>query len=272
MTVKVRDEYGGCRSSSSSPRPALRGHAGALRRGVRPRLEADRGDREATGSRGRRLAPRPRPAGIDALLAGVPHARCASASAAAATSSARSPWPCRARAWRATSCRRPHLGAPADRPAARAAPPRRDRRRRAAERRASALAGPQTRGPGGVALRGVAHGRGARRAASLLVDPNPGPRAVGDGAGRRRAAAGLRPRRARRRRRRRARPRRRAGAREPAVRRRAARRRAAHPRPPACRPGAVFGAGLRRRADRRTSCARGSPRSPPPAACSAPGG
>ena len=46
VTVKVRDEYGGCRSwLELHARAALRGHAGALRRRVRARLGGDRGDR-----------------------------------------------------------------------------------------------------------------------------------------------------------------------------------------------------------------------------------
>ncbi len=39
VTVKVRDEYGGCRSwLEITPGPPVRGHAGALRRGVRAGL------------------------------------------------------------------------------------------------------------------------------------------------------------------------------------------------------------------------------------------
>ena len=46
VTVKVRDEYGGCRSWLELTRDLpVRGHAGALRRGVRARLRGDRGDR-----------------------------------------------------------------------------------------------------------------------------------------------------------------------------------------------------------------------------------
>ena len=46
VTVKVRDEYGGCRSWLELTRELpVRGHAGALRRGVRARLRGDRVDR-----------------------------------------------------------------------------------------------------------------------------------------------------------------------------------------------------------------------------------
>ena len=46
VTVKVRDEYGGCRSwLELDPRPPVRGHPGAVGRGVRARLRGDRFDR-----------------------------------------------------------------------------------------------------------------------------------------------------------------------------------------------------------------------------------
>ena len=70
--------------------------------------------------------------------------------------------------------RRPHVGAPADRPDPRAAPARRDHRRRACSTRPSRCAGPETVRARRRPVRRVAHGALPRRA-DRARRPEPGP-------------------------------------------------------------------------------------------------
>ena len=73
VTVKVRDEYGGCRSWLELQRELpVRGHARALRRRVRPRVRR-RSPPIASGDAGAGLS---RPAGIDAPSRGARRVLC----------------------------------------------------------------------------------------------------------------------------------------------------------------------------------------------------
>ena len=260
VTVKVRDDFGGCRSFLEITRDLpFEGTPGALRRGVRPRRRGDRARRRR--QRHARRSPGVRLTGA----AGRPDSRGVSPSASAAAGDCvgaladRRGGDC-ARASRTATGRarrRRDLGAAADRPAARPAPPRRDRAAPSRSSTGAVLAGPDTRGPGGFLLRRVQPRAGARRAGPA-GRPERRPARGRRDARRRRRRARLRPRRPRRRRRRRARPRRRAGPGEPAVRLRAARRVA---RTCARRPSARSSAPAATASCARPRCWSASPRS-----------
>ena len=216
VTVKVRDEFGGCRSWLEITRDLpFEGTPGALRRRVRARRREDR----------RRSARRRRPrAGLAAAAHHVSATRhrpargtprrvlclgiggggdVVGALAVARRCARRRGTPCRGR--------RPDLGAPRRRPAPRPAPPRRAARRRAPARRRRARR-PATTRPRRLPLRRGRAWPSCSASRPCSSTRTPGPAGVAAGHRRGGRAPRLRPRRPARRGRRRPRPRRRARA------------------------------------------------------------